>query len=133
MLVARVLVAVDVQVARGASAIKPPCDVITLGSPAVAVDASQAEAAIRKELFTGAMLENSPTRPQRRTVDFVVSGTVQTIFLTGLLFLPLYFSEAIDIHQFSDTLLRLQPEECVTNAPRTVISREPVSGPCPPA
>lgn len=107
MLVARVLVPVDVQVARGARAIKPRQDVVRLGSPAVAVDAdaSQAESALRKEFFAEAMLENSPTRPQRRTVDFVVSATLQTIFLTALLLLPLYFSEAIDIHQFNKALL----------------------------
>lgn len=107
MLVARVLVPVDVQVAHGANAIKLPRDVVRLGSPAVAVDgnASRAESAFRKELFAEAMLENSQTRPRRRTRDFVVSATVQITFLMGLLFLPLYFSEAIDIHQFNKALL----------------------------
>src|SRR5437660_10096584 len=51
------------------------------------------------------MLENSPTRPPRRMADFIVSAALQTIFLTGLLLLPLYFTEAIDIHQFNKTLL----------------------------
>jgi periplasmic protein TonB len=37
--------------------------------------------------------------------DFIVSAALQTIFLTGLLLLPLYFTEAIDIHQFNKTLL----------------------------
>ena len=111
MLIERLLVPVDVEVVRVATASKAPLDVVTIGSPAVAVnaDASQAEPALRKELFAQAMLENSPTRPRRRTVDFVVSATVQTIFLTGLLLLPLYFSEAIDIHQFNKALLVAPP------------------------
>lgn len=111
MLIERVLIPVEVQVVRLASAAKAPRDVITLGSPAVAVnvDARQAEPALRKELFAEAMLENSPTRPRRRTADFVVSATLQTIFLTGLLLLPLYFSEAIDIHQFNKALLVAPP------------------------
>ncbi len=65
--------------------------------------------AFRKELFAEAMLENSPTRPPRRVGDFVVSAAVQLLFLAALLAVPLYFSEAIDIHQFNKTLLAVPP------------------------
>jgi periplasmic protein TonB len=105
MLVARVLVPVDVEVARMASATEGPRNAITLGSPVVAVHARQAGRAPHKEFLAEAMLENSPTRPPRRMADFIVSATVQTIVLTGLLLLPLYFTEAIDIHQFTRSLL----------------------------
>ena len=106
MLVARVLVPVDVEVAPAAGGTERPRHDITLGAPAVAVYGSQAGSfAPRKELLAEAMLENSPTRALRRTADFIVSATAQTIFLTGLLLLPLYFTEAIDIHQFNKTLL----------------------------
>jgi periplasmic protein TonB len=105
MLIARLLVPVDVEVARMASATERPRNVATLGSPAVAVYAGQAGRDAHKELLVEAMLENSPTRPPRRMADFIVSATAQTIFLTGLLLLPLYFTEAIDIHQFNRSLL----------------------------
>jgi periplasmic protein TonB len=105
MLIARLLVPIDVEVARMASATEGPQNVATLGSPAVAVYAGQAGRAPHKELLVEAMLENSPTRPPRRMADFIVSATAQTVFLTGLLLLPLYFTEAIDIHQFNRSLL----------------------------
>lgn len=111
MLIEKVLIPVDVKVVRVTTASKAPRNVVTLGSPAAAVeaDASRAESALQKKLFAEAMLENSPTRPQRRTADFVVSAALQTIFLAGLLLLPLYFSEAIDIHQFNKALLVAPP------------------------
>jgi protein TonB len=65
--------------------------------------------ALRKGLFAEAMLENSPTKPPRRVGDFVLSATVQLFLLAVLLLLPLYFSEAIDIHQLNKTLLAAPP------------------------
>jgi periplasmic protein TonB len=109
MLIARLLVPVDVEVARMASATEGPRNAITLGSPAVAVYAGQAGRATHKELLAEAMLENSPTRPTRRTADFFVSATVQTMFLMGLLLLPLYLTKAIDIRQFNRSLLIAPP------------------------
>jgi protein TonB len=60
-------------------------------------------------LFKEAMLENSPTRPPRRLGDFVVSATVQVLFLAALLLLPLYFTEALDTSQFNKTLIAAPP------------------------
>lgn len=105
MLIARLLVPVDVEVARMASPTEGPRDGIKLRAGVVATYVSQARLAPHKGLLAEAMLENSPTRPPRRMADFVVSAAVQTIFLTGLLLLPLYFTEAIDIHLFNKTLL----------------------------
>ncbi len=62
-----------------------------------------------KKLFVEAMLENSSTRPSRRMGDFVVSAAVQVLFLAALLLLPLYFTDAIDVHQFNKTLLVAPP------------------------
>src|SRR5260370_35401638 len=41
--------------------------------------------------------------------DFVVSAAVQVLFLAALLLLPLYFTDAIDVHQFNKTLLVAPP------------------------
>jgi protein TonB len=72
-----------------------------------------------------AMLENSPTRPPRRLGDFVVSATVQVLFLASLLLLPLYFTEALDIHQFSKTLLATPPAPAPPPPPATIRSAAP--------
>ena len=63
----------------------------------------------RKTLFAEAMLENSATKPRRRLGDFVVSATVQLLLLATLLLLPLYFTQAIDVHLFNKTLLVVPP------------------------
>jgi protein TonB len=101
----RFLVPVDAKLADAASAQEKLKDGPTQMTPPCACESKQARFALRKELFTEAMLENSPTRPPRRVGDFVVSATAQVLFLATLLLLPLYFSEAIDVHQFNKTLL----------------------------
>jgi len=63
----------------------------------------------RKTLFAEAMLENSATKPRRRLGDFVVSATVQLLLLATLLLLPLYFTQAIDVHLFNKTLVVVPP------------------------
>jgi protein TonB len=60
-------------------------------------------------LFAQSMLENSPTKPQGRTKDLVVSLTVHGILLAALFLVPLCFTEAIDLHQFNSTLLVAPP------------------------
>lgn len=128
MLLARVLVPVDVEVARAVGGTERPRDDITLAAPAVAVYGSQdGSFALRKELFAEAMLENSPTRPPRRTADFIVSATAPTLFLTGLLLLPLYFSEAIDIHQFKKTPLAAPLPPAPPPPPASLAAVRPVA------
>jgi periplasmic protein TonB len=61
-----------------------------------------------KGFFAEAMLENSSTRAPRRR-DFAVSAGVQLFFLAALLFVPLYFTEALDVQQLSKTLLVVPP------------------------
>jgi len=119
MLIARLLVPVDVEVARMASATEGPRNAITLGSPTVAVYAGRAGRAT-KELLAEAMLENSPTKPPHRTANFFVSATVQTMFLTGLLLLPLYLTSAIDIRQFNRSLLIAPPPPAAPPPPSSL-------------
>ena len=109
MIAPRFLVPVDAKMADTASAQEelkagPPRE-----APPLARESKQAGLAVRKEFFAEAMLENSRTRPRRRVVDFVVSGTVQVLLLLVLLVVPLYFSEAIDFHQLNATLLAPPP------------------------
>ncbi len=109
MRVPRFLVLVDVKLADIVSGQERLKDGPIGGTPAFVCDSGPAGLAHRKELFAEAMLENSPTRPPRRAGDFVVSATVQLLLLAVLLLLPLYFSEAIDVHQFNRTLLAAPP------------------------
>jgi len=80
-----------------------------LGTSTIVSESKQAGFAPPKGLFAEAMLENSPTRPPRRVGDFVVSATVQVLFLAVLLLVPLYFSEALDVHQLNKTFLAAPP------------------------
>ena len=60
-------------------------------------------------LFSEALLEMSTTRPRRRTFDFLASMIIHGIFLGILLMIPLYFTEGIDLKQFTQTLLVAPP------------------------
>jgi len=54
-------------------------------------------------------MELSGTRPGRRTLDFVASLVVHTLFIATFILLPLYFTEAIDLKQFTQTFLVAPP------------------------
>jgi protein TonB len=66
-------------------------------------------AAQERAWLTESLLEMSPTRPQRRTLDFFLSMFVHTLLLGVLLLIPLYFTEAIDLSQFTRTFLVAPP------------------------
>ena len=68
---------------------------------------SAAEA--RRQLFADSLMELSGTRPGRRTLDFVASLVVHTLFIATFILLPLYFTEAIDLKQFTQTFLVAPP------------------------
>jgi periplasmic protein TonB len=117
VIVPKFLVPVDAKMADTASAqaelkAGPPRE-----TPPFARESKQADLAVRKEFLAEAMLENSPTRPPRRVADFVVSGTVQVLLLAVLLAVPLYFSEAIDIHQLNAALLAPPPPAAAPPSP----------------
>jgi protein TonB len=111
MMIPRFLVPVDAKMPHAARAQEqfeagPPRE-----APPVVRASKQAGVALPKEVFAEAMLENSPTKPPRRVADFVVSGTVQVLFLAVLLVVPLYFTDAfaLDVHQLNPTLLAPAP------------------------
>ena len=104
----RFLVPVDVKLAD-ATAQERLKDGRARRTSTFAYESRQTGFALRKDLFAEAMLENSPTRPRRRGSDFLVSATVQLLFLAVLLLVPLYFGEAIDVHQLDKTLLAAPP------------------------
>lgn len=109
MILPRFLVPVDTKLAALAGVQERLKDGPPRVPPQVVSESEQARFALRKGLFAEAMLENSPTRPPRRVGDFVVSASVQLLFLAVLLLVPLYFSAAIDVHQFNKTLLAAPP------------------------
>src|SRR6266436_3357338 len=109
MIAPRFLVPVDAKTADLATPQERSKDGRRLGTSTFVSESKQAGFAPPKGLFAEAMLENSPTRPPRRVGDFVVSATVQVLFLAVLLLVPLYFSEAIDVHQLNKTFLAGPP------------------------
>ena len=109
MIVPRFVVPVDTKPAALAAVQERLEDGSPRVAPPVVSESKQARFALRKGLFAEAMLENSPTRPPRRVGDFIVSATLQVLFLATLLLLPLYFSDAIDVHQFNKSLLVVPP------------------------
>jgi periplasmic protein TonB len=109
VIVPRLLVRVDAKLADIVSGQEMLKDGPMRGTSTFVYGSKQEGFAFRKQLFAEAMLENSPTKPRRRVGDFVVSAAVQLLFLAVLLAVPLYFSEAIDIHQFNKTLLAAPP------------------------
>jgi periplasmic protein TonB len=109
VIVPKFQVPVDAKMADTASAQEKLKADSPRNAPQFAHESKQAGLAVCKEFFAEAMLENSPTRPPRRVADFVVSGTLQVLLLVMLLVVPLYFSEAIDIHQLNATLLAPPP------------------------
>ena len=56
-----------------------------------------------------ALLEMSPTRPQRRTVDVFLSVGLHVAILSALVLVPLYFTDTLDIRGFTQTLLVAPP------------------------
>jgi hypothetical protein len=110
VIVPRLLVAVDTKSAALARIQERLKDGPTRVAPPFACESKQARFVLRKGWFEEAMPENSPTRSPRRMGDFVVSATVQLLLLATLLLLPLYFSQAIDVHQFNKTLLVAPPQ-----------------------
>ena len=56
-----------------------------------------------------ALLDMSPTRPRRTTRDVLSSAVLHILILGVAILLPLYFSESIDLKQFTQTLLVAPP------------------------
>jgi protein TonB len=59
----------------------------------------------KNRVFAEALLENSSTRQRRSPMDWAVSFFVHFAILILLLFVPLYFSQGIDMKRLETTLL----------------------------
>ncbi len=60
-------------------------------------------------LFADSLLEMSETRPGRRTLDFATSLAVHLLLIATFILIPLYYTEAIDLGQFTQTFLVAPP------------------------
>jgi protein TonB len=60
-------------------------------------------------LLSGSILELSSTHPGRRTIDFFLSLVIHGAVLLALALIPLYFTDVIDLNQFTQTLLAPPP------------------------
>lgn len=61
--------------------------------------------AAQSRVFAEALLENSTTRQRRSPLDWAFSFFIHFVILIVLLFLPLYFSQGIDMKRIETTLL----------------------------
>lgn len=109
MIVPRLLVPDNAKLAPGAMVEEKLMDGRAQGARKFISESVQAGLGPGRKLFVESMLENSSTRSPRRLGDFVVSATMQVLFLAVLLLLPLYFTEGLDVHQFYKTLLVVPP------------------------
>ena len=63
----------------------------------------------KRPLFNDSLLELSETRPRTRALDIVASFALHFAILGVLLLIPLYFTDAIDLKQFAQTMLVAPP------------------------
>jgi len=80
-------------------------DVYPGGKPKASVVLPSPNTAQPTHVFAEALLEDSTTRQRRSPMDLAISFFVHFAILLLLLFLPLYFSEGIDIKRLETTLL----------------------------
>ncbi len=78
-------------------------------APAPGIQRRSGASHAQRALFSEALLGSSSTRPGRRTFDFILSVSLHGLFLATLLLIPLYFTEALDLKQFTKTLLVAPP------------------------
>ena len=80
-------------------------DVYPGGRPKRSVVLPAPKIALPNRVFAEALLENSTTRQRRSPMDWAVSFFIHFAILVLLLFLPLYFSQGIDMKRLETTLL----------------------------
>lgn len=80
-------------------------DVYPGGRPKSGVIPPPPKIALQNAVFAEALLENSTTRQRRSPMDWAVPFFVHFAILFLLLFLPLYFSQGIDMKRLETTLL----------------------------
>ena len=80
-------------------------DVYPGGRPKSSVVLPPPKIALPNRVFAEALLENSTTRQRRSPMDWAVSFFIHFAILIFLLFVPLYFSQGIDMKRLETTLL----------------------------
>src|ERR1700680_2210633 len=80
-------------------------DVYPGGRPKGSVVLPPPDIALQSRVFAEALLEHSTTRQRRSPRDLAVSFFIHFAILLLLLFLPLYFSQGIDMKRLETTLL----------------------------
>jgi protein TonB len=75
------------------------------GRPKGSVVLAPPKIALPNRVFAEALLENSTARQRRSPMDWAVSFFIHFAILLVLLFLPLYFSQGIDMKRLETTLL----------------------------
>jgi protein TonB len=80
-------------------------DVYQGGTPKLDVILPPPVAAHQSRVFAEALLENSTARQRRSPMDWAFSFLIHFAILILLLFLPLYFSQGIDMKRIETTLL----------------------------
>ena len=77
----------------------------------------------RKDWLSEALLEASPTRPQRRVKDVLISVALHSLVLVVVILVPLYATQTIDLKYFTTTLLVPPPPPPAPAPPATVITK----------
>jgi protein TonB len=80
-------------------------DVYSGGSAAGRMPLAAQAAAARSTVFAEALLENSTARQRRSPMDWALSFIVHFSVLALLIFLPLFFSQGLDMKRLQTTLL----------------------------
>jgi protein TonB len=75
------------------------------------------------EIFYGSLLDFSPTRHRRATKDFIVSIVLHSMIIGFFVLVPLMFTEAIDLSQFTHTLLVAPPPPPPPPPPPQMVTR----------
>jgi periplasmic protein TonB len=75
--------------------------------------------------LSAGMLENNRMKRPRRAIDFFLSMTGHGLLLATAILLPLYFSDAIDLHQMQTTYLVSPPLPPPPPAPASVVRSIP--------
>jgi protein TonB len=97
-------------------------DVYPGGRPKSSVVLPPPKLAPQNRVFAEALLENSTARQRRSPMDWAVSFFIHFAILLLLLFLPLYFSQGIDLKRLETTLLvaPMPPMAAIPSAPASV-------------
>ena len=100
-------------------------DVNTGGRPNSSVILPPPKIVLQSRVFAEALLENSTTRQHRSPMDWAVSFFIHFAILLLLLFLPLYFSQGIDMKRMETTLLvAAMPPMAAAAPPPPSVARE---------